>query len=48
LIKLKELVLKFVPTGEMIADILTKPIIGNSFYYLRDYLLGYVNKPDKD
>jgi hypothetical protein len=45
LIKLGELVLEYVPTGEMVADILTKPLIGNSFRYLREKLLGTSNKP---
>ena len=29
------------PTSEQIADILTKPLQGSQFLYLRDLLLGY-------
>jgi hypothetical protein len=41
-----ELKLAYVPTDEMVADILTKPIVGNAFRYLKDKLLGISNKPD--
>jgi hypothetical protein len=46
LVKLGELVLEYIPTGDMVADVMTKPIIGNVFRYLRDKLLGVVNKPE--
>jgi hypothetical protein len=46
LIKFGELVLSYLPTGEMIADILTKPLMGSTFRYLRRKLLGISNKPD--
>jgi hypothetical protein len=36
-----EFELQHCPTREMIADILTKPLQGELFYELRDYLLGY-------
>jgi len=36
-----EFVLEHCPTHEMIADILTKPLQGEHFLELRDYLLGY-------
>ena len=37
----KEVKVTYCPTLNMIADILTKPIQGSQFYYLRDILLGY-------
>ena len=36
-----EMVLVYCPTDRMIADLLTKPIVGQQFIYLRDLLLGY-------
>jgi hypothetical protein len=45
LVKGGELQLEFVPTGEMVADILTKPTVGHTFRYLLERLLGLVNKP---
>jgi hypothetical protein len=36
-----EFILEHCPTREMIADILTKPLQGELFRELRDYLLGY-------
>jgi hypothetical protein len=44
---LKELIdtgrvlLKYVATGELVADILTKPLTGGTFKYLRKKLLGW-------
>jgi hypothetical protein len=35
------IILEHCPTDEMIADILTKPLQGSHFEYLRSYLLGY-------
>jgi hypothetical protein len=37
----KEMELIYCPTEDMIADILTKPLSGELFRKLRDYLLGY-------
>ena len=34
------IVINYVPTDEMISDILTKPLQGSKFRYLRDKLLG--------
>ena len=33
--------IKYVNTKDMIADFLTKPLMGSQFYKLRDLLLGY-------
>jgi hypothetical protein len=41
LIELGELIFEYVPTTEMVADILTKPLTGASFIYLLAKLLGY-------
>ena len=35
------IILEHCPTDEMVADILTKPLQGSHFEYLRSYLLGY-------
>ena len=37
----KEIEIKYMPTGEMLADILTKPLQGASFKKLRDKLLKW-------
>ena len=34
------IVINYTPTDEMISDILTKPLQGSKFRYLRDKLLG--------
>jgi len=39
-IKAKEVLLQYIPTSEMLADILTKPLQGQRFKTLRDRLLG--------
>lgn len=36
----KELCLAYMPTGKMIADLMTKPVNGKLFLYLRDLLMG--------
>ena len=33
--------IQYLSTKDMIADFLTKPLIGQQFYKLRDLLLGY-------
>jgi hypothetical protein len=48
LIKLGKLCVKYIPTAEMIADILTKPLIGSKFRYLQAKLLGWYNLPAKE
>ena len=40
LIDEKELVLKYIPSRELFADLLTKAITGAKFKYLRAKLLG--------
>ena len=32
--------MRYVPTDELVADILTKPLVGSKFRYLRGKLLG--------
>jgi hypothetical protein len=39
----KEVVIEFMPTEDMVADILTKPLTGELFFKLRDKLLGHTN-----
>jgi hypothetical protein len=41
----KQMIVKYVNTNDMIADILTKPIQGEQFNRLRDLLLGTI--PEK-
>lgn len=38
-----EFVLEYCPTEDMIADILTKPLHGETFKRLRGLLLGYID-----
>lgn len=40
LIDLNQLLVKYVPTLEMVSDLLSKPLLGSKFMYLRDKLLG--------
>jgi hypothetical protein len=39
LMKRGEVVIQYCPTDDMIADILTKPLVGEQFAKLRDYLV---------
>jgi hypothetical protein len=38
-IKLKEVIIKYCPTADMIADMLTKPLVGEQFAKLRNYVV---------
>jgi hypothetical protein len=40
-VKSKEVAIEYLPTEDMIADILTKPLQGEQFVKLRNQLLGY-------
>ena len=40
-IKIGDIQIQYLSTKDMIADFLTKPLIGQQFYKLRDLLLGY-------
>jgi hypothetical protein len=40
-VRANELLVKHVPTENMVADVLTKPLQGQQFVKLRDKLLGY-------
>ncbi len=39
---LKESTIKWCPTKQMVADVMTKPIQGSYFRHLRDYIMGRV------
>lgn len=41
LLELGKLILTYLPTAEMVADIMTKPLVGYKFRYLLRKLLGY-------
>jgi hypothetical protein len=40
-VQAKEIILEFLPTGSMLADILTKPLVGRKFSELRSQLLNW-------
>jgi len=40
-VDLNEIVIEYLPTDDMIADILTKPLQGNQFLHLRELLLNW-------
>ena len=44
LIDEEEIVLKYIPSEELVADLLTKAITGAKFKYLRAKLLGMLNE----
>jgi hypothetical protein len=46
LLKRKELTIEYCPTELMLGDILTKPIQGKQFTYLRDVLLGLMSRTE--
>jgi hypothetical protein len=37
---MKEFIIKWCPTKQMVADFMTKPIQGSHFGHLRDYIMG--------
>jgi hypothetical protein len=43
-----EISIEYMPTGEMLADILTKPLQGELFRRLRDRLLNWYDADDDD
>jgi hypothetical protein len=43
-----EISIEYMPTGEMLADILTKPLQGELFRRLRDRLLNWYVADDDD
>jgi hypothetical protein len=45
LIKRKEIVLKYCPTDKMIADYMTKPLVGAKFHYFRNLIMNF---PESD
>jgi hypothetical protein len=48
LVDLGLLKVEYVSTDEMIADVLTKPVLGTRFRYLQAKLLGWYNLPAKE
>ena len=47
---MKELTIEWCPTKQMVADFMTKPLQGNQFRHLRDYIMGRARskKPKKE
>ena len=45
LLSRKEITIQYCPTEDMIADLLTKPLQGNQFIKLRNWLLGIASDP---
>jgi hypothetical protein len=48
LVDLKLIVIEYISTDEMIADVLTKPVLGTKFRYFQAKLLGWYNLPEKE
>jgi hypothetical protein len=48
LVDLKLIVIEYLCTDEMIADVLTKPVLGSKFRYFQAKLLGWYNLPKKE
>ena len=48
LVDLKLIVIEYLCTDEMIADVLTKPVLGTKFRYFQAKLLGWYNLPEKE
>ena len=47
LIDVGVLVMSYVPTAEMVSDLLTKPLIGSKFRYLLSKMLGWNAVPEE-
>jgi hypothetical protein len=43
LVKRNAIIIQYTPTNEMVSDILTKPVQGKQFVYLRSRLMGHVH-----
>ena len=48
LIKRKELVIKYCPTKSMLADYMTKPLVGRDFYTHRNNIMNNLNRTELD
>ena len=46
LIELGELLIQYVKSEDMVADLLTKPVVGYTFAHLLTHLLGYYWKKE--
>ena len=44
-VSLKNIVIKYCPTGQMVADFFTKPLQGKKFRDFRDMILGITQMP---
>jgi hypothetical protein len=48
LVDLNLIVIEYLCTDEMIADVLTKPVLGSKFRYFQAKLLGWYNLPKEE